>query len=61
VCLAIIVNITVLSNFLTKFIDLVQQLSPFDKHCRFQDHIVIYGKINEDWLLDLLEELVQND
>ena len=42
------VNITVLSNFLGKFVEYLFQLSPYDRDYDFSDHVVIVGKIADE-------------
>lgn len=59
--LAFLVNITVMSNFLGKFIEFLFQLSPYDRDYDFSDHIVVIGSIKEEVLKDLLDEIVEND
>ncbi len=43
VSFALIINITVMSNFLGKFIELLFLISPYDRAYGFNDHIVIIG------------------
>lgn len=57
----LIVNITVMSNFLGKLIEFLFQLSPFDREYQFSEHIVIIGELNDDKLKDFMDELVEND
>lgn len=42
---ALIVNVTVMSNFLGKIIEFVFILSPYDTEYNFKDHIVITGGV----------------
>jgi hypothetical protein len=57
----LLINITVMSNFLGKFIEFLFQLSPYDRDYDFSDHVVIIGKVEEELLKDFLDELVEND
>jgi hypothetical protein len=43
VSFALIINITIMSNFLGKFIELLFLISPYDRAYIFSDHIVIIG------------------
>ena len=58
---AFLINITVMSNFLGKFIEFLFQLSPYDRDYDFGDHVVIIGKITDEVLKDFIDELVEND
>ena len=61
VCIALVVNITVMSNFLGKMVEFLFQLSPYDTAYDFQDHVVIIGQIGDDQLKEFLDELIQLD
>lgn len=61
VVVLIIINITVMSNFLGKFIEHIFQLSPFNQYYDFKDHVVIIGNLDEEKTRDLLEEIVETD
>lgn len=56
-----LINITVMSNFLGKFIEFLFQLSPYDRDYDFGDHVVVIGKITDEVLQDFIDELVEND
>lgn len=60
-CLLLVVNITVMSNFLGNLIQQIFSLSPFNREYDFKDHVVVVGFISEDQTFDFLEELIEND
>lgn len=51
-------NISVMSNFLGKFIEFLFQMSPYIQNYDYIDHVVIIGRIGSDQLKDFLDELV---
>lgn len=57
----IIINITVMSNFLGRLIEHIFQLSPYNKYYDFKDHVVIIGNLPEEKVFNFLEEIIEND
>ena len=47
ICLCVL-NITIMSNFLGKFIEHLFALSPYNKEYDFKDHVVVIGDITND-------------
>lgn len=45
---ALIINITVMSNFLGKMVENLYLLSPYDTSYDFENHVVIIGEIGDD-------------
>lgn len=60
-CLLLVVNLTVMSNFLGNLIHQIFALSPYNREYDFKEHVVIVGFISEDQTFDFLEELIEND
>lgn len=56
-----IFNITVMSNFLGKFIEHLFALSPYNKDYDFKDHVVVIGDMTNDKRRDFMEEMIEND
>jgi hypothetical protein len=50
-----------MSNFLSKFTDLLFLISNYDKKYDYNDHIVIIGDYQENFISDFLEEIVEYD
>jgi hypothetical protein len=50
----IITNITVLSNFLSHFTELLFSKSSLDRDYDFYDHLVIFGEFPDYFLADFL-------
>jgi hypothetical protein len=46
--IALVINITVMSNFLGKLIEFLFKLSPYDTDYNFQDHVVIIGGVADE-------------
>ena len=59
--IALIINITVMSNFLGKMVENLYLLSPYDTSYNFKNHVVIIGEISDEQLKDFLDELVELD
>ena len=57
----LIVNITVMSNFLGTLIQQIFEISPHNKNYDFKDHVVVIGNLADEQLCNFLEELVEND
>ena len=56
-----VLNITVMSSFLSQFLDRLFALSPYNCSHDFKDHVVLIGKIASERIKDFMDELVEND
>lgn len=59
--LLLIINITVMTNYLSDLIQKIYSLSPYNKEYDFSNHVVVIGEIDKNQLYEFLEELVEND
>lgn len=47
-----------MSNFLSKFIEHLYAISPYNKRYDFKDHVIVIGALSEDKRRDFLEEII---
>lgn len=60
-CLLLIINITLMSNFFGDLIQQIFSISPHSREYDFKGHVVVIGPIEEEQINHFLEELIEND
>jgi hypothetical protein len=61
ISLLLVINITIMSNFLTQFIEYLYEVSLYEKFYDFSGHVVIVGHIPEAYFGRFLSELIELD
>ncbi len=57
----LLINITVMSNFLAKFTSLLFSISSYDKKYDFENHLVVFGTYQDYFVSDFMAEIAQID